>query len=68
MVEQGSRLTLWDLAEAVWEEVEEVFGDECIAREISNIVLHRLICTCVRNMEVKEESDLLCAHPEDLAS
>jgi len=49
---EGLQRTLWDLAEAVCEEVEEVCADEEMALWISTEILVRLIQRHVRNMEV----------------
>lgn len=49
---EGLQRTLWDLAEAVSEEVEEVCADEEMALWISTEILVRLIQRHVRNMEV----------------
>ena len=49
---EGLQRTLWDLAEAVSEEVEQVCADEDLALRISNYILVQLIRRHVRNMEI----------------
>ena len=45
-------LTLWDLAQAVCAEVDEVVGEKEEGQGICNAVLHHLIATRVANIEV----------------
>ena len=49
-------LTLWDVAEIVYEEVEKVFGEKPVVEEVSNVLLLHMIRNHVKNMEVKEDT------------
>ncbi len=47
--------TLWDLAHAIREETERVFGDEQVVWEVTNLLLLHVIETRVKNVYVEED-------------
>ncbi len=47
--------TLWELASVVREEVEKVFLEERVVREVSNLLLLYMIQAHVKNVRVEED-------------